>query len=158
MQLIIRAPGGWSAGLRVTAAASHVDLMPTILEWLSTEVPEHLMGRSLMPLITGEDSAGRPSYMEYNLFWKSQRALFDGRYKLIEPEDGSEGLMYDLEQDPLEMMPLDADHPRYSVLDGQLDALLQALNAQVAALGEEGEPVLLPEELERSLRSLGYIQ
>jgi arylsulfatase len=156
--LIIRAPGAWGAGRRVEASASHVDLMPTILEWLSTEVPEHVMGRSLTPLMTGEESAGRPSYMEYNLFWKSQRALFDGRYKLIAPEDGSEGLMYDLEQDPLEVAPLTAGHPHYPVLDGQLDALLQALDAQIAGLGEEGEPVLLPEELERSLRSLGYIQ
>jgi hypothetical protein len=96
--------------------------------------------------------------MEYNLFWKPQRALFDGRYKLIEPEDGSPGIMYDLEQDPEELEALGFEHPHFKVLDGQLGAVLQALNAQTAALGDEGEPVPLPAEMEESLRDLGYIQ
>jgi arylsulfatase A-like enzyme len=156
--LIIRAPDAWGAGRRIAASASHVDLMPTILEWLSAEPPDHVTGRSLMPLLDGRDEESRPAYMEFNLFWTRQRALFDGRYKLIEPEDGGEGIMYDLRQDPLERSPLGPEHPHYALLDEQLGALLRALEAQVAALGEEGEPIVLPEELEKSLRDLGYIR
>jgi arylsulfatase A-like enzyme len=156
--LIIRAPGAWGAGRRVEASASHVDLLPTILEWLAVDVPEHAAGRSLMPLVTGLESEDRPSYMEFNLFWKRQHALFDGRYKLIELEDGSGGFMYDLDNDPGEQMPLGFEHPHYMEMDEQLGALLYALSAQAAALGEEAEPVELPEEMEQSLRDLGYIQ
>jgi arylsulfatase A-like enzyme len=156
--LIIKAPGGWGAGRRIAASASHVDLMPTILEWFSVDVPDQVMGRSIVPLLAGREENDRPAYMEYNLFWKAQRALFDGRYKLIEPEDGSPGIMYDLEQDPGEREPLGFDHPHYKVLDRQLGAVLQALSARTAALGDESEPIQLPEEMEESLRDLGYIQ
>ena len=154
----MRAPGEWGAGRRIAASASHVDLMPTILEWFSADIPDQVMGRSLIPLLSGHESTDRPAYMEYNLFWKPQRALFDGRYKLIEQEDGSEGIMYDLEQDPGEREPLGYDHPQYKVLDEQLGAVLQALRARTAALGDESEPVLLSPQMEESLRDLGYIQ
>jgi hypothetical protein len=66
--------------------------------------------------------------------------------------------MYDLEQDPGEREQLGFDHPHYQILDRQLGAVLQALRARTAALGDESEPVLLPEEMEESLRDLGYIQ
>jgi arylsulfatase A-like enzyme len=157
--LVIRAPGGlMGAGSSVTAAASHVDLMPTTLEWLGVAVPDHVMGRSLTPMITGEETKSRPAYMEFNLFWKPQRSLFDGRFKLIQFEDGSGGYMYDLAEDPKELNMLGPDHPQYAILEDQIAAVRQQLAAQVSLLKGEDEPIILPEEMEESLRSLGYIR
>ena len=56
--LIISRPGG-AAGVRSTALASELDLMPTILEWMGVPAPAYrlngvpvvLQGRSLLPLL-----------------------------------------------------------------------------------------------------------
>lgn len=52
--LMIRHPGGIGAGERIGALTQHVDLLPTILEFLGVEPPDGLDGRSLWPLIKGE--------------------------------------------------------------------------------------------------------
>jgi hypothetical protein len=109
-------------------------------------------------MMAGEETTSRPAYMEFNLFWKPQRALFDGRFKLIQFEDGSGGYMYDLAEDPEERSMLGPDHPRYAILKEQIAAVRLQLASQVSLLKGEDEPIVLPEEMEESLRSLGYIR
>jgi len=50
--LIVRAPDG-SAGARVAAFTEHVDVMPTMLEWLGLDVPRQCDGRTLQPFVNG---------------------------------------------------------------------------------------------------------
>ncbi len=58
--LIVRAPGrGWSDGRVVDGLVSNVDLVPTLLEAASAEVPSHLHGDSLIASLKGESPAGR---------------------------------------------------------------------------------------------------
>ena len=54
--LIVRVPGAQGAG-RVTAFTEHVDLMPTMLEWLGCEVPRQCDGHSLLPFVRGATPA-----------------------------------------------------------------------------------------------------
>ncbi|HET6518600.1 MAG TPA: alkaline phosphatase family protein [Geminicoccaceae bacterium] len=57
--LIVRDPRRRAARGRVVEAFSeHVDLMPTILEWLGLEPPLQCDGRSLLPWLEGETPAG----------------------------------------------------------------------------------------------------
>lgn len=58
--LIIFLPGGQYGGSVVQNQIGSVDIFPTILEVLGIEVPTDLDGRSLLPLIRGEDEP-RPS-------------------------------------------------------------------------------------------------
>ena len=50
--LIVHAPGG-ARGQRVAAFTEHVDLMPTMLDWLGIEVPRQCDGHSLLPILHG---------------------------------------------------------------------------------------------------------
>jgi arylsulfatase A-like enzyme len=52
--LMIRHPSRAGAGTRVPGLTQHVDLLPTILEFLGAEPPAGLEGRSLWPLIRSE--------------------------------------------------------------------------------------------------------
>lgn len=59
----IRFPGDHSAnGRKYDVQAAHVDLLPTLLDYLGEEVPADLDGRSLMPLLDDD----RGTYYDYN--------------------------------------------------------------------------------------------
>ncbi|MFO8073450.1 MAG: sulfatase [Polyangia bacterium] len=160
--LVIRAPGGkWKAGERVGWSARHVDIAPTVLDWLGVEPHPQFSGESLMPLISGEEEQHRPAYMECNIYWKARRALFDGRYKLIRDVEGERGYMYDLDEDPGEQNRFGKDHPRYAELEERLSVLVTALEKRARELrtGDAGqEAVELSEDVSGALRALGYLE
>ncbi len=99
---LISAPARF--GLRTTSVvdqvASHEDLMPTLLELAGIEVPETVEGRSLLPLLRGEDVPWR-EYLHIEHAPITQ-AVTDGREKFIwRPADGREQF-FDLTQDASE--------------------------------------------------------
>jgi hypothetical protein len=57
--LLIRFPEGRWRGRRAAEPVGLVDLMPSLLELGGGEPPEECMGRSLMPLLRGEEATGR---------------------------------------------------------------------------------------------------
>jgi arylsulfatase A-like enzyme len=157
--LIIRPPGGkWRAGTRVPYSTRHVDLAPTILEWFGRKVPDHMGGASLAPLISGEEKRHRPAYMEFNIYWASRHALFDGRYKLLRSTEEESGWMYDLETDPAEKRRLKKDHPEYARMDRQLAAVKDRLDKIAASVVDGTQPIEIDPEMAKALRSLGYIE
>ena len=135
--LIIRAPGV-AAGTRVHAFTEHVDLMPTMLQWLGLPVPEQCDGVPLQPWLRGEAPAD----------WRSAAHWeFDFRDEGVEAELGLHmeecnmnilrtttskyvhfpalpPLLFDLQSDPSELHNR-ANDPSYSGLRiAQLEALL----------------------------------
>lgn len=52
--LILRGPKGFGGGKVVDAMASHLDLYPTICDFLGLDKPDWLEGRALQPLVSGE--------------------------------------------------------------------------------------------------------
>ncbi|MEW6074008.1 MAG: sulfatase [Planctomycetota bacterium] len=63
--LLIKMPRGEHGGRRVTPSVELVDLYPTLVELAGVPAPrEHLHGRSLLPLIRGEEAAPRPTFSE----------------------------------------------------------------------------------------------
>ena len=55
--LIVRDPRApaEARGRQVTACTEHVDVMPTVLEWLGADLPDQCDGRSLAPYVAGDD-------------------------------------------------------------------------------------------------------
>jgi arylsulfatase A-like enzyme/Flp pilus assembly protein TadD len=86
---------------RVKDYVSHVDLFPTVCEFLGVERPSYLQGRSLVPLLKGKGLKGGAIYFEsleayLNRGWAPLRGVIEGGKKFIEspiPE------LYDLEKD-----------------------------------------------------------
>lgn len=86
--LIVRWPGESAEGLVRDQLISHVDVLPTILDAVDVEIPAHVVGESLLPLVRGEDIAWRKYlFAEWTsgapVTYFPQRSVRDDRYKLI---------------------------------------------------------------------------
>jgi arylsulfatase A-like enzyme len=97
----------------VTEAVSLVDVVPTLLDYLSIQRDELLSGRSLLPSIWGEhiDDEGGVVSMSWRCALDGTRknsswTLIEGRYKLIYGEIGHHFALYDLNNDPNERINL----------------------------------------------------
>jgi len=100
--LLIRAPErfGIRPGIVIDRLACLEDLMPTLLDIAGVGVPDTVEGRSLLPLLRGEDTAWREQLHVEHSPW--HHCLTDGREKYIWfVQDGREQL-FDLKSDPNE--------------------------------------------------------
>jgi arylsulfatase A-like enzyme len=131
--LIIRDPraeADHARGTSVEAFTEHVDIMPTVLDWLGGEIPLQCDGRSLLPLVRGSTPRDwrAEAHWEYD-FRDVRRAgpekalgiamdqcnlavLRGERYKYVHFA-ALPPLLFDLVEDPHEMRNLAAD-PAYA--------------------------------------------
>lgn len=113
---------------RCQALTSHVDLLPTILDYARVPVPAQVQGTSLRPLLERSAPAVHDAvFVEYNgnaapdAF---QRCVVSGTHKYIHNE-GDRDELYDLKRDPWEQRNLAAD-PACQSLRRELRARLSA--------------------------------
>jgi len=110
--LFVYAPG--MAPRAETRMVLNIDLAPTILEWAGAPRPQNLHGRSLLPLLRGETTAWRTSFLyeapQGELGIRPNFALRTERWKYIATfADGATHdapvfeELYDLHDDPHEM-------------------------------------------------------
>ena len=117
--------------------ASHIDIVPTVLDYMGIPLPRLLEGRSMLPCI--HDPAARVNehiFLEFGRYevdhdgfggFQPLRCVFDGRYKLCVNLLTSDEL-YDLQTDPGEMQNL-IDCPETAEIRNALhDALLDWQN------------------------------
>jgi N-acetylglucosamine-6-sulfatase len=113
--LLMRYPRRIKAGTTVDPFALSVDLAPTLLELADVEVPQDMQGRSLLPLLKGDEAGWRTSFLiEYfsdtvfpRVHKMGYQAVRTERWKYIhygELERMDE--LYDLKADPYEMKNL----------------------------------------------------
>lgn len=154
--LIVRLPGE-GGGRVVDRAVSHVDLAPTLLQLAGAPIPEQIQGRSLLPMIAGEEVEPRAVYSEsyYPLLhygWAPLRALRDDRFKYIEAPEPE---LYDLGTDPREQRNLARERAATGF------DMSESLRELVAAVEFEGEREQVSPDLDEAtlsqLRALGYV-
>jgi len=127
--LVIRDPDRpEAAGRVVEALTEHVDLAPTILDWLGAEVPAAMDGRSLLPLMGGavpedwrDHAVSELDFADLEVPTPWQRALGlapeacnltilrEARWKLVHFNGGLPPMLFDLAADPGEMTDLAGD-------------------------------------------------
>ena len=84
--LICRGPEIAPGGRRHQELVSNVDVLPTILEYIGRDVPDHLDGRSFLPLLTGGKFEGRDcifAEMTWHDLYNPVRAVRTEKYKYI---------------------------------------------------------------------------
>jgi arylsulfatase A-like enzyme/Tfp pilus assembly protein PilF len=151
--LIVKMPGGANAGRRVREPVQHVDLVPTVLDWLGIAPPKGLSGRSLRPLVDGTATRGDASvyseafYGRYHFGWSELYALTDARYRFIKAPKPE---VYDLERDPGETRNLARERP-------QVVASARAELGRLLAGATIQSPNQVSKEDLQRLQALGYV-
>jgi choline-sulfatase len=157
--LLVAPPSG-QRQRRIAQPVSHVDLLPTLLDFATGGKPvdwvEPIDGRSLVPLVASGDEAGSPeAFVEYTAEGVTGPCcmLRRGRYKYVYTH-GHPDLLFDMEADPNELRNIASSEPavlgqmKQSVLArwNPEDITRQVLASQarrkfINALPEELQPV-----------------
>jgi len=111
--LILHCPKEVAPGMKIKGLVQHVDIAPTILEFLGIPKPASMEGRNLLEMIRSDEHGGyREVYLLENTF-QCKRAIRTEDWKLIEtlkpdlygmPKGYKE--LYDLKRDPSETINL----------------------------------------------------
>jgi uncharacterized sulfatase len=119
------------------APTSHIDIAPTIMEFLGKPLPTLLEGKSMLPVLkdptTQINEAIFIEFMRYEIDHdgfgglQPMRATFDGRYKLCINLLSSDEL-YDMRKDPDEMQNLIESTEHAAIRDGLHDRILDWMN------------------------------
>lgn len=142
--LMLRYPKRVPAGVVRNEMILDVDIAPTMLDLAGVKTPEHMQGKSILPLARRADPEFRKEwlydYYEYpnpeNV--AAHRGVRTERYKLIHYYKAPEEFeMYDLQTDPKETQNL-YGRPEHAALQKELMARLEALRNSVP---ERKEPV-----------------
>ena len=91
VSLILRGPGPFSGGKVSDAMVSHLDVFPTLCDWLELERPAWLEGRSMLPLLRGEEKELHDEVfaeVNYHASYEPVRAVRTQRFKYIRRYDG----------------------------------------------------------------------
>ncbi|MCK4546341.1 MAG: sulfatase-like hydrolase/transferase [Candidatus Eisenbacteria sp.] len=153
-------PENQDSGRRIDALVQSVDVMPTVCDWLGVRLPQGGEGRSLMPLIRGEDVRPEPAFLERRLYQKPNMAGVDGKQHAIRTEEwkyildtekGEE--LYRLTEDRGELLNLAESEPERAA---ELRKKLKEWIAEARTDCDEAPD--LDEEAREKLKALGYIQ
>jgi arylsulfatase A-like enzyme len=100
---------------RITERRSHIDLVPTILDLLGQKPAPELLGKSLVPELTGAQAAQNrePIYLELteDSHNPPRRAVIRGDYKLIWSGPRDKFQLFNLKTDPGEEKDLSKSEP-----------------------------------------------
>ncbi len=100
-----------------------MDLFPTFCDLSGASLPAGIEGKSLAPLLHGEEMPLRKAL--YTGYRQCQRAVRDDRWKLIRYPDVNQTQLFDLQKDPHELANL-ANKPEFESRVKEMTRLLQA--------------------------------
>ncbi len=140
--LVIVVPESRSKGMR-THTVELIDLAPTLCELSGVPVPNGVEGRSLAPLVLGDDAAvqafpDQPAFTEVDRGGVRGVSVRSGRWRYTLWNGGEAGReLYDHDSDPRELDNL-ADGPEHAETIQQLEALIKGV------FGDDLEPESIP--------------
>jgi len=152
--LIIRHPDLDKRGIRIPCQVRHIDIMPTILDFLKIPLNHQAQGRSLLPLTKagGEDEFDPYAFSS----GYKEEAVRTEKWKLIDLTGYGKGLqLYDLKNDPQEKINLIQKNPKIASL---LKEKLSGLRGSSRYASEEINRIS-PQEITKikdKLKKAGY--
>ena len=146
-------------GVRVEQRVQHIDLLPTLLDYLGLGVPEFLEGSSFLSWVTDAETPvnepPRPIYSFLHLDGLPNVSVIEGDWKLVQNLNKGEIAwthLFNLADDPGETRNRALERP---ILTSFLASLISSRRAEESRL-TAGEAVL-DERMEEALKALGYI-
>lgn len=158
--LILSGPG-LNLGKQIDAQVRSIDIMPTLLDLCGLKHTSDINGVSLLPWIKGHRKDHLTAVTETERRG-GQRALLDGRYKLIQKKGEGRQELYDLLEDPQETKDLNASLPE---LRGRMEAAFGSWEWQTEKLHDQywsdqagpERQEMNPEVVQR-LKDFGYLE
>ena len=134
------------------AAALNLDLPSTFLDWAGVAVPDRYQGRSLQPIVAGQPPADWRSETFHEHFAVRNRipaweGLRTERFKYARYFDHQHEFLYDLNNDPEELVDLADDPAHASTLQAMRErtgAIVDQLGAPLAPLRGEFQTSTVP--------------
>ena len=156
--LIVKLPSSMGLkGERRRQVAQHIDVAPTILDYLGMEKPKHLEGTSLLPAIflEQENRQTRRIFSYVADGFEAGASVIDFPWKFIwNSVSGPNEQLFNMETDPREKADLSSEYPlRAKYLKAMIKA--HALASSTALDPGEAD---MDEELLRKLKSMGYVE
>ena len=151
--LIFSWPGHFQQNVQAAGLVELLDMSATILDLCGVEIPDYFQGRSLLPVLNGEQNGDhirdfvRCEYFEaLDPFFTdgvgSHATMYrDGRYKLSLYHDQKLGELYDLETDPWEFNDL-WDSPEHQSIKNEL--ILESFHSHVTLTTDVGSKRIAP--------------
>jgi len=146
-------------GVRVKHRVQHIDLMPTLLDYLGLGMPEFLEGSSFLSWVTEPqtpvDEVPRPAYSFLHLDGLPNVSVIEGEWKLVQNLSKDEIAwtnLFNRVEDPEESRNRALERP---ILASYLATLIAERRAEESRL-TAGEAIL-DERMEEALEALGYI-
>jgi arylsulfatase A-like enzyme len=156
--LIMSLPAGVAdQGKRFPHVVRHIDVFPTVLDVLGLPIPPEIAGRSLLPIVRGEEPP-HPPRLAFSEVERRVRAvsLQAGNLKVIREigDFGERTLAFDLDADGGEQQNLADGAPPWR---GELVARLEQFQREAAAEAIPELEVQVDEATTERLRALGYV-
>jgi arylsulfatase A-like enzyme/cytochrome c-type biogenesis protein CcmH/NrfG len=162
--LLIKMPHANAGGERIDNRVELIDILPTLLQATSIEIPKEIQGKSLLGLMERANAGGNPAvdawhdrpayaqseYPHNNFGWSALRSLRSEKYLYIQAPQRE---LYDETADPGAEHNLAASSKAVAdTLAGQLQALRQETVST-----REAPTVTLDPEAQAKLGALGYM-
>jgi arylsulfatase A-like enzyme len=133
--LLMRLPNGFAAKGEISRLVQNIDYAPTFLDLAGAEIPAEIQGKSLKPLLRGENDIEWRQALYYHYYEfpnehmvKKHYGIRNNRYKLIHfYDDIDEWEFYDLETDPSEMNNLFGNTSHSSEIEKMKEGLLKLI-------------------------------
>ncbi len=155
---ILKPPEGQYAGKTIPDQVQSIDLMPTVLQFLSIQKPPTVQGTGLLALLEGKKAAERSYALGETLLprsqygWSAVRSVRSEEYKFIQaprPE------LYDLKKDPAERSNLISNNQS---LAAQLKQIRGTLASRYAGRGTSQARMRFKDSaVFQRLLGLGYV-
>ncbi|MEQ1758333.1 MAG: sulfatase-like hydrolase/transferase [Vicinamibacterales bacterium] len=144
--LIVKQPFAEAAGRQISTPVQHIDLLPTLLDFVRAPIPGNLRGRSLRPLLDDADGT-LPEQLIYSE--SLEAAMRFGGYPVYALTDGAARLVRGATDELTAIAGFSSSPPPISTLVAALDRLLKD---QVLP----GPSAIAPAE-ERQYAAAGYL-
>ena len=121
---VMRVPGKTDAASSSDSFAELLDIYPTLTELCGIETPEHLQGKSLVPVLENPEKAVRDSV--YTVVTRGSmvaRSVRHNNWRYAEWGSSEQAELYDLEKDPDEYSNL-AGNPEYAQVVARLSGMI----------------------------------
>jgi len=154
MPLMVRFPESIQAGSVSDHMVQNIDFAPTFLDIAGVEIPDDMQGRSLKPILEGEEPEEWRKDIYYHYYEypgvhavKRHYGIRDSRYKLFHSYyDIDKWELYDLQNDPDELHNV-YDDPAYKEIRIGLEKRLSDLQQEYAeadpSLWKSPDPILV---------------